>query len=131
MSKPVRKAEIVTMEELRASINALFDSGSFHTLIRESCLPPQAMILRTKTPEILGTAEPGGSVKVIGRIVLKVLVEGHEIEVESRICPALSAEFIIGARDMQGWDISIRNENGHTTVHIGHDLNDPDIQTVL
>ena len=26
---------------------------------------------------------------------------------------------------------TIKNDNGHTTAHIGHDMNDPDIQTVL
>ncbi len=38
---------------------------------------------------------------------------------------------LIGAGLMQMWDISIRNKNGHTKIHVGHDMNDPDIQTVL
>ena len=25
----------------------------------------------------------------------------------------------------------IRNKNGHTTVHVGRDMSDPDVQTVL
>ena len=131
MSKPVRPADITTVEGYKVNVSAIFDSGSFYTIVREDCLPKDALILRYKTAEYFGTAQKSGKLLSIGSIRLIVHVEGHYIKADAEVCPELSAELIIGAREMQSWDITIQNDNGKTTVHIGHDMNDPDIQTVL
>jgi len=52
------------------------------------------------------------------------------IESQALVSPDLSQEMIIGAGTMQEWDITIRNQNGHTEVVVGKDLRDPDVQEV-
>ena len=131
MSKPVRSAILTTMDELKADVSALFDTGAFHSLIREDKLPAMAMFTRLKTPKFFGTADSSGKLMAIGVADIELHVENHDIFISTFVVPSLTADLIVGARDMQGWDISIKNENGHTTVHIGHDLKDPDVQTVL
>ncbi len=131
MSKPVREVEIETVEGATARLKAVLDTGSFHTLIHEKCLPKNSLILRYKEPHSYGTAHPAGRLSTIGKVGLNVSIEGHTIEIEAKVCPELSADMIIGAGAMQMWDITIQNDNGHTTIRVAHDMNDPDIQTVL
>lgn len=131
MSKPTRKVEIETVEGFRTEASALIDSGSFHSLIQADCVPNGALIFRYKEPKTFGTAQEGGKLVSVGKIYLIVHLEGHSIDLDASVCPDLTAQVIIGAGEMQRWDISIQNANGHTSIHIGHDLNDPDIQTVL
>lgn len=59
MSKPVRQSVITTMEGLKGDVSALFDMGSFLSLIREDKLPQGALILHLKEPKIFGTADTG------------------------------------------------------------------------
>lgn len=130
MSKPVREVEVTTVEEASASVQALLDTGSFFTLIREDRLPAGTQVPRYRKPKVFGTAARGGTIEVIGAVHLGVNLEGHPIEVEALVVPALTSEMILGAGAMQMWDISIRNKNGATAVEVGRDLNDPEIQVV-
>ncbi len=130
MTKPVREIDITTIGGKKGHVEALIDTGSFYTLIREDCLPKGASPEAMEKPEILGTAQKKGKVRTVGGIIMVMIVEGHPIRDEVYISPDLKREFIIGAKTMQAWDITIKNKNGHTTVHVGRDMNDPDTQSV-
>lgn len=130
MSNPVREMEIRTKDGKKGVVTALIDSGSFYTLIRKDCVPRGATIIRYKKSEKMATAGKSGGIHAVAGMDLVVMVEGHPIEDTVRISPDLKREFILGAGTMQKWDITIKNKNGHTTIHVGHDMNDPDIQTV-
>lgn len=130
MSKPICKIEIRTVTGKRANVNAVLDTGSFYTIVRESCLPQKAQVTHTKK-EFFETARRGSKLEVTGSIVLKMKIATHWVRGEALVAPNLGAEMLIGAGLMQMWDISIRNLNGHTSIRVGRDMNDPEIQTVL
>ena len=119
------------MDELKTNLTALFDTGSFHSLVREDKLPAGVIVTRLKTPKFFGTADVKGKIPATGVVDVEIHVENHDIFINAFVVPSLSADLIIGAGAMQMWDITIKNDNGHTSIHIGHDMNDPDIQTVL
>lgn len=131
MSKPIVKMDIETTDARKASVHAVVDTGSFYTIIRESCLPRGARIEKFKKNEVFGTARRGAELVIVGVLHLKMRVNGHWISGEARVAPDLGSEMLVGAGLMQMWDISVHNKNGHTTLHVGRDMNDPDIQTVL
>jgi len=78
----------------------------------------------------LRTAAQGGTLEVVGGIVLVVTIGERMIQTHALVSPNLAQEMLIGAETMQGWDISIRNGGGRTTVEVGKDLRDPDVQEV-
>jgi len=127
----MRDVEIETADGKTSGVHAVLDTGSFYTIIREDCLPERALVSKFKKREIFGTARRGGKLAATGFIPLKICVEGHWISGEVRVAPELGSEMLIGAGLMQMWDITIKNKNGHTTIHVGRDMQDPDIQTVL
>ena len=130
MSKPVQEIPIRTFDGKAGRVLALFDTGSYLTLIRQDCVPAGATITKYKKLETLGTAKKTGKLKIVACMNLVLDVNGHPIRDEVLITPDLKREFILGAKTMQGWDITIKNKNGHTTIHVGRDLNDPDVQAV-
>jgi len=97
MSKPIREVQIKAATGSKGSVDAVVDSGSFYTIIREDRIPP----------------------------------EGRWIRDEALVSPHLGSDMLIGAKTMQAWDITIKNKNGHTTVHVGRDMSDADVQTAL
>ncbi|OGH55944.1 MAG: hypothetical protein A3G34_01995 [Candidatus Lindowbacteria bacterium RIFCSPLOWO2_12_FULL_62_27] len=131
MSKPVREVEVTTTEECKGRVRALVDSGSYHTFIREDKVPAGALVVKMKSPKLFGQAELDTKLVAIGTIYLQIHIENHDIDAHAFVSPKLTVDMIIGAGDMQRWDISVVNDNGHTSLRIGHDLNDPDVQTVL
>lgn len=131
MSNPIIPSEIKTSEGNTARVEALIDSGAFHSLIREDKLPPGTLVTRLRVPKMFGTAETGGTLTAVGTVYLELHIENHDIDLLAFVAPKLSTDLIIGAGEMQKWDISIHNDNGHTTVHIGRDLNDPHTRLVL
>lgn len=130
MSKPIRTIKVKTMDGKRAEVEALIDTGSFYTIIRQDCVPPGAKVVRYRTVERLGTAGKSGQVRIVASAEMILEVEGHPINDDVRISPDLKREFVLGAKTMQAWDISVKNKNGHTKVVVGRDMNDPDIQAV-
>lgn len=131
MSKPIRGVEINTTADKNTSLDAVFDTGSFYTIIREDCLPSGTVIERYKHEKKFGMARRGAKIRITGAVHLEIKVEKHWIDGDVLVAPSLSSAMLIGAGLMQMWDISIKNKNGHTIIHIGRDMNDPDIQTVL
>ena len=130
MSKPIVEVELETLGGLKGRARAVFDSGSHSTLIREDCLPKGALLERREKPLRFKTAARGGTLDVVGGVVLIIKVGDRLIRDEALVSPDLSQEMIIGAGTMQKWDITLRNTNGRTQVEIPKDLNDPDFQEV-
>ena len=56
MSKPIEQITFTTLEDKSVSVEALFDSGSYYTIIREDVLPAGTQILQYKAPQSFGTA---------------------------------------------------------------------------
>jgi hypothetical protein len=130
MSKPILDVGIETFDGKSGRVRALFDSGAHVTVIREDRVPAGTTIVRRPTPMSLRTAARGGSLQVIGATILVVTIGDRMIQTQALVSPNLSQEMLIGAETMQGWDISIRNGGGHTSVEVGKDLRDPDVQEV-
>ena len=130
MSRPIRDVDIETYDELTAHVRAVFDTGAHISIIREDRLPKGTNVERRKNPIRLRTAGRGGTLEVVGGVILVMTIEGRMIQDEVQVSPDLSQEMLIGAKTMQAWDITIRNENGNTQVVVGKDLRDPDIQEV-
>lgn len=112
-------------------MEAVFDTGSFYTIIRENCIPEGTLILRPTKERFLGTAKQGSKIAITGSVHLEIDVNGRPIEGEAFVCPDMTSELIIGAGIMQMWNITTRNVNGQTAIDVGRDRNDPHIQTVL
>jgi hypothetical protein len=130
MGKPVVQVAIETFDGRKGRVRALFDTGAHRTLIREDCLPEGCVVERRPTPERLRTAAQGGTLDVVGGIILLIGIGDRLIQTDALVSPNLAQQMLIGAATMQAWDITVRNENGTTRVEVGHDLRDPDIQEV-
>lgn len=130
MTKPVVQVELRTFDGKSGRARAVVDTGAYRSLIREDCLPLGATVVPSAPPRELKTAAQGGKLRVVGVVVLSIEVGDRMIEGEVLVSPDLSQEMLIGAEMMQAWDISVRNANGHTEVHVGRDLRDPDVQEV-
>ncbi|MFN7972660.1 MAG: hypothetical protein U0166_09985 [Acidobacteriota bacterium] len=130
MGKPLRDIVIVSVEELEASVKALFDTGSFYSIVRDDRLPRGAAILRYKTPRTMRAASKGSVLTTEGEITLVLRIGDKQVNDVALVSSSLSQEMIVGAGTMQKWDISIVSTNGHTDVVVGHDMRDPDITEV-
>ncbi len=127
MSKPVREVTVSTMDERSASLKAVFDTGSFNTIVREDRIPAGATIERRLTPLEFRTAAQGGKLRVTGVVVLTMAIEDKLIQDDALVSPDLAQDMLIGAKTMQAWDITVQNQNGQTKIIVGHDMRDPDI----
>lgn len=132
MSKPILEIELKFQltDQRKKNIPALFDSGSFYTIIRSDCLPSIKAMSPYKSPKVLGTARKGTKIKIVGETALIITIGKKMINSHALVSPNLSREMIIGAETMQSWDINIKNRYGKTQVLIGHDMRDPDIVEV-
>lgn len=136
MSKPILDIEVSTPDEKTASVRAVFDSGSFYTIVREDKVPSPAAVIVRRTPRQLriGTVRPvvpaaamGSQLRATGDVSLVLTIGDRQIDDIALVSPDLAQEMIVGAGTMQKWDISIINRNGHTEVSVGRDMRDPDI----
>ncbi len=130
MSKPVKEVTITTLEDKTAQVLAVFDSGSFFSIIREDKIPSGATVVWRVTPKEFKTAAEGGKLVVTGELPLVITVGEKMIEDSILVSPHLGQDMLVGAGTMQKWDISIINTNGKTDVVIRHDLRDPLITEV-
>jgi len=130
MSKPILDVEVSSLDDKSSKATAVFDTGSFYTIIRRNKLPKGSPFLKSRKRKYLKTAGKGGRLTVVGATVLRIRIRRRIIRTEVLVSPNLSQEMLIGAGTMQAWDISIQNKNGKTEVNIGHDLRDPQIQQV-
>ena len=130
MSKPILDIEIHTPDDAFTTVKAVFDTGSFYTIVREDRVPSQAAIVRRKIPRILRAAARGSQLTAVGEVSLVLSIGGREIDDVALVSPELAQEMLVGAGTMQKWDISILNQGGHTEVSVGRDMHDPDITEV-
>ena len=130
MSKPILKVTITNTGGRSASIPAVFDTGSFYTLIRQDRLPAGTSLLRYRVPEILRAAAKGSRLRVIGETGLIITIGRKKIRDTALVTPDLAREMILGAGTMQKWDISVHNRNGKTRIAVGRDMSDPEITEV-
>jgi hypothetical protein len=130
MTKPMLEVGLETFGGKTGSARAVFDTGSYQSLIREDRVPPGAVVDRPPTPVKLRTAAQGGKLHVVGAVVMTITIGNRMIQDDVLVSPDLSEEMLIGAKTMQAWDITIRSHNGHTEVVVGLDLRDPDVQEV-
>ncbi|MBI2889719.1 MAG: hypothetical protein HYY13_02935 [Nitrospirae bacterium] len=130
MSKPVLNVTIQTTEGTRKRTQALFDSGSFFTILRADQLPSRKALLPYRKPRELGTAGKRGGVEIEGETVLVIRIGKSLISTRSLVAIDLKRQLIVGAGTMQEWDISIRNRNGDTRIVVGRDLRDPEVTEV-
>lgn len=109
---------------------AVLDSGSFFTIVRDDVLPKKTAVATLKTPRVRGMAGRSGRLRMTGEVVISIELEGKEIQTSAYVCPDLKRDLLIGATTMQGWDISVLNRGGKTRVVVGRDMNDPDLTGV-
>lgn len=127
MSKPTLDIQIATPDEKTATVKAVFDTGSFYTILREDKVPAGAVVLKRKTPRIFRTAAKGTRLLATGEVSLVLTIGGKQVDDVALVSADLSQEMLVGAGTMQKWDISIVNRNGHTDVTVGRQMHDPDI----
>ena len=130
MSKPVQKIIITTNDEKSTEINAVFDSGSFYTIIRQDRIPRGAAVLERLNTQTFRTAGQGGKLNITGDISLTFTIGDKMIHDSAFVSPDLVSDMLLGAKTMQAWDISITNNKGKTEIIIGHDMRDPEITEV-
>jgi hypothetical protein len=128
--KPILDVEIRTLDDQSAAVRAVFDTGSFYTIVREDRVPSHASVVHRKVVRTFRGAAKGSVLTVVGEVSLVLSVGGRELDDVALVSPDLSQELIVGAGTMQKWDISLINKNGHTEVSVGRDMNDPDITEV-
>ncbi|MCH8317605.1 MAG: hypothetical protein IIA88_03795 [Bacteroidetes bacterium] len=127
MSKPILNIEFITPDDKKGEAKALFDSGSFPTILRENMLPKGTKLLTYKKKREFGLADRKGKIEVTASITLIIKIGNKMIETSAFISPDLKRELLIGAGTMQTWDISIKNKNGKTFIVVGLDMRDEDI----
>ncbi|MBI4601255.1 MAG: hypothetical protein HY721_04760 [Planctomycetes bacterium] len=130
MSKPILDVKITSPEEKSSRVKAVFDSGSFFSVLRQDKVPPGAATVGLKTPRRFRAAGKGTQVSATAEITLVLAIGGKEIEDAVLISPDLTQEMLVGAGTMQKWDISILNRSGRTEVTVGRDMHDPELTGV-
>lgn len=130
MSKPILPIRVTTLDEKTAEVRAVFDTGSFYTIIREDKVPKGASVLRRSTVKELRAASKGSRVTAVAEVFLVLTIGEKMVEDAALISPDLAQEMLVGAGTMQKWDISIMTTNGKTEVVVARDMRDPDITEV-
>ncbi len=130
MTKPILQVSVLTLNKKKRTVQALFDTDSYYTILREDCVPKGGIVYRYKTIEHLQTAGKKGGINITGESILIISIGGKQIRSSAYITPDIRREMIIGAEVMQSWDITIRNRNGRTRVIVGRDMRDPELTEV-
>jgi hypothetical protein len=126
--KPSFPVQITTLNKKSVNVNAVFDSGSFYTIIREDKLPKRTTVLPEKIT--FRTANKEGSLTILGHTILTISIGKKMIQESVMVSNELGSDMLIGAKSMQSWDISILNSNCKTKISVAHDMRDPEITEV-
>ena len=127
--KPVFPITVTSLNKTSIKLNAVFDTGSYYTIIRADKLPVDTAILKQELS--FGTANKNARLSIIGKTFLVFQIGSKMIEAGVLVSPDLGSDILIGAQTMQSWDISIMNVKGKTKIRIAHDMRDPDINEVV
>ena len=126
--KPLFPVTIMSLNNTSTDLKAVFDSGSFYTIIREDMLPRDTVVIKEEIT--FRTANKQGGLKVIGQTILKIIIGEKMIQGAVLVSAELGSDMLIGAGLMQSWDISIMNDKGVTKINVAHDMRDPEITEV-
>ena len=80
MSKPIQNVEIMTRDAKAGKAVALFDSGSFYSIVRANHVPEGAMIIPFAVPQEFKTAAQEGTLRVTGEIPLVITIGQKMVE---------------------------------------------------
>lgn len=127
--KPILSVNVYSLNQTVKNVNAVFDTGSYYSIIRADQLPAHTLIIPQE--KTFGTANKKAKLKIIGVTVLIIGIGTKMIQTEVLVSNELGSDMLIGAQAMQSWDISIRNTNGKTTIFVKHDMRDPEINEVV
>jgi hypothetical protein len=130
MSKPIQTVGVATSRGKFVRLPALFDTGSFYSIIRQDCLPRGTIISATPSHRKLRAASRGSRLRIAGAVIATFRIGRKEILHGTLVSPDLVRELIIGAGAMQEWDITVKNTNGHTKIIIPRDMHDPETTEV-
>lgn len=130
MAKPVLDILVTTPDETSAAVKAVFDSGSFYSILREDEVPAGALVQKRKSPRSFRTAAKGSHLSAGGELPVVLTIGEKMVDDVVLVSSDLSQEMLVGAGTMQKWDISIVTRDGHTEVIVGRDMRDPDITEV-
>ena len=130
MSKPIFPVRITTPDDRSSTVQAVFDSGSFYSILREDKVPAGAPVIRRAHPRTFRTAARGSALAATGELPVVLAIGDREIDDVVLVSADLSQEMMVGAGTMQKWDISIVTREGRTEVVVGRDMHDPDITEV-
>ena len=127
--KPIFPVTIHSLnKKASTNLNAVFDTGSYYTIIRSNLLPPKTIV--QPDPQTFKTANKKGGLKITGVTILIMQIGNKMIRDEVLVSDELGSDMLIGAKTMQSWDISIVNKNKQTIIVIKHDMRDPEINVV-
>lgn len=126
--KPLLPVKIFSLNKTSNHLNAVFDSGSYYTIIRADKLPRNTTVIKQKVT--FRTANKKGNLNIIGQTILTIAIGNKMIQDAVLVSHELGSDMLIGAKTMQSWDISIVNTNGKTKVNVKHDMRDPEITEV-
>lgn len=130
VSKPILEVKITTPDERSMTVRAVFDSGSFYSILRADKVPAGAAILKRSRPRTFRTAAREASLSATGELPLVLQIGDREVDDVVLVSSDLSQEMLVGAGTMQKWDISIVTREGRTDVRVGRDMHDPDVTEV-
>jgi hypothetical protein len=131
MAKPILPITITTAEGKSRRVSAVFDSGSFYTILRADRIPAGAKVLLLKEPQTFRAAAKGTSFTATAELPLVLTIGRRRVHDVALVSSQLSREMLVGAGTMQKWDISITTRKGRTQVSVGRDMQDPDITEVV
>ena len=130
MGNPVLDVILTTTEETSVKLKAVFDSGSFYSILREDKVPVGTLVHRNKTPRSFRTASSGSRLSTTGELPVVITIGERKVDDVVLVSADLSQEMLVGAGTMQKWDISLVNRSGRTEVVVGRDMRDPDVTEV-
>ena len=130
MSKPVLEIILTTPDEATTTVKAVFDTGSFYSILREDKVPPGCWVHRRKTPRSFRSAARGAELQAHGEMPVVLTIGDRMVDDVVLVSSDLAQEMLVGAGTMQKWDISIVTREGRTEVVVGRDMHDPDITEV-
>ena len=127
--KPIFPVTVFSLNKTSADLKAVFDSGSFYTIVRADKLPLNTQVINQEIT--FGTDNKKASLSVIGQTILVIKIGEKMVQGEVMVSDELGSDMLIGAGLMQTWDISIMNTNGKTQINVKHDMRDPEINEVV
>jgi hypothetical protein len=130
MSEPVLDILISNPEGSSTPVKAVFDTGSFYSILREDKVPPGGLVCRLKTPRRFRSAARGAELRATGEVFVVLTIGDRMIDDVVFVSPDLAQEMLIGASIMQKWDFPIVTREGRTEVVVGRDMRDPELTAV-